>query len=327
MTYITHPPRLKNSKNWSITTFYHCVACLQCVSNRIVQKFKRPLLLVLKILCSAGALYLLFHQLDMPRLLALFRSAQWEWIVVAFLMLNLAQLASALRMRFYFMAEKRILSVRYSIILYYIGMLFNMVLPGGIGGDGYKAYMLKRDHRFPLRTSIRLMISGRANGLLFLVLIGLGFGAVSSTLPALLPYPLPLLLLAALVTIICYSQLSRILLKEKVETQIQASAYSFAVQALVAVCAACLFQSLNTSYPWAQHGYAPDYMMLFMISSFVSVLPISVGGIGLRELTFFYGTQLLGLNGEAGVAAALLYFAVNVCASLIGLFCFVAVKR
>jgi uncharacterized membrane protein YbhN (UPF0104 family) len=300
---------------------------LQCVSNSFMKNFKKPLILALKILCSAGALYLLFHQLDLPRMLNLFRSAQWAWVLVAFLVLNLAQLASALRMRFYFLAEKRDISMRYSIILYYVGMLFNLVLPGGIGGDGYKTVVLKRDFKIPIRTSVRLMISNRANGLLFLILIGLGFGLLSETLQALLPYTKLLLLLAAILALISYSQLAKLLLKEKFETQVQAGVYSFAVQALVAICAAALFQALDASYAWNAQGHAPDYLMLFMISSFVSVLPVSVGGIGLRELTFFYGTQFLGLNPEAGVAVALLYFAVNACASLIGLICFIGVKK
>ena len=206
-------------------------------------------------------------------------------------------------------------------------MLFNLVLPGGIGGDGYKAYILRRDYQFSLGTSVRLMISGRASGLLFLVLIGLGFGMFSNTLSAIIPYTFVFIIAAALITLISYSQLSRILLKEKYKTQAQAGAYSFVVQALVAICAACLFQALNASYPWSQNGHAPDYLMLFMISSFVSVLPVSVGGIGLRELTFFYGAEFLNLNPEAGVAVALLYFAVNTCASLIGLIFFVTVKK
>ena len=289
--------------------------------------FQRLFFLTLKILCSAGALYLLFYQMDLTRLLSLFHAAQWGWVLIAFLVLNLAQLASALRMRFYFLVEKKDIATRYSIILYYVGMLFNLVLPGGIGGDGYKALVLKRDFKIPIRTSLRLMISNRANGLLFLILIGLGLGSLSKTLHALVPYTQLLLALAAIITLFSYSQLARLLLKEKVETQAQAGVYSFAVQALVAICAACLFESLDMSYAWGHHGHAPDYLMLFMISSFVSVLPVSVGGIGLRELTFFYGTQFLGLNPEAGVAVALLYFAVNACASLIGLACFIGLKK
>jgi len=288
-----------------------------------MQQFKKPLFLALKIICSVGALYLLFHQVDIPRLLSLFASANLWWVIAAFVILNIAQLLSALRMRYYYMVDDLHLNHRDSIILYYIGMLFNLVLPGGIGGDGYKAVVIKRDYDFPLGKSIRLMISGRANGLLFLILIGLVFGAFSKTLPTLIPYTLQLIILAAIITVVNYSVLSKLLLKEAYSTQLKASCYSFWVQALIAICCACLFQALNGTYGWHQNGYAADYLMLFMISSFVSVLPISVGGIGLRELTFYYGTLLLGMNAEAGVAVALLYFVVNLCASLIGLFFFV----
>lgn len=292
-----------------------------------MKNFKKPLLLAIKILFSAGALYILFRQLDIPELIALFRSAEWEWMLGAFIALNLAQLASALRMRFYFVSANLPITTRYSIVLYYMGMLFNHVMPGGVGGDGYKAYLLKRDHNFKVTTSIRLLLSGRANGLLFLILIGLGFGFFSESLPTQIPYAVPLMALAAATTTLAYSYLSRLLLKEAFAVQVGAAPYSFAVQMLVAICAACLFEALHLSYPWQQGGHAPDYLMLFMVSSFVSVLPISVGGIGLRELTFFYGTQFLGLNPEAGVAVALLYFAVNLCASLIGLFCFITHKK
>ncbi len=288
-----------------------------------MQQFKKPLFLALKIICSVGALYLLFHQVDIPRLLSLFASANLWWVLAAFIILNIAQLLSALRMRYYYAVDDLHLNHRDSIILYYIGMLFNIVLPGGIGGDGYKAIVIKRDYDFPLGKSIRLMISGRANGLLFLILIGLFFGAFSNTLPTLVPYAVPLIILAGIVTVASYSILSKLLLKEEYSTQLKASSYSFWVQALVAICCACLFQALNGTYEWHQNGHASDYLMLFMISSFVSVLPVSVGGIGLRELTFYYGTQLLGLNAEAGVAVALLYFIVNLCASLIGLLFFV----
>lgn len=258
----------------------------------------------------------------MPRFLTLFASANLWWVLAAFVILNIAQLASALRMQYYYQVESLSLTTQKSIILYYIGMLLNVVLPGGISGDGYKAIVIKRDYNFPLGKSIRLMISGRANGLLFLILIGLLFGAFSHTLPTIIPYTLPLIIVAAVITIVGYTISAKWLLKETYTTQLRASHYSFWVQALVAVCCACLFEALNTTYAW--HGHAADYLMLFMVSSFVSVLPISVGGIGLRELTFYYGTLFLGMNAEAGVAVAVLYFIINLCASLIGLIFFLS---
>ena len=59
---------------------------------------------------------------------------------------------------------------------------------------------------------------------------------------------------------------------------------------------------------------------MFFISSVVSVVPISIGGVGLRELTFLYGLNILGLNPAVGVVGAFLFFIITILSSLIGAF-------
>lgn len=280
------------------------------------------LLIVLKLAFSAGALWLLYTRLDKEKMLALFKSADPLWLLAAFVAINAAQIASALRQGFYLKAEKKDAGLGYNIALYYVGMLFNHVLPGGVGGDGYKTYRLKRDLGIGVKAGIRMMLVNRANGLLWLIIIGLGFALCSKTLPGIIPYTAPLIVIAGIITIVSYSVLSRKLLKEKPAVQLGASPYSFAVQGLVAVCAACLFAALSAQHPWTEGGHWADYLMLFMASCFVAVLPVSVGGVGLRELTFYFGSAWLGLNAEAGVAVALLYFVVNLAAALQGLIFF-----
>lgn len=290
---------------------------------RTMKRSRKWLLIALKSAFSIGAIWILYHQLDKEALLALFASADIGWLFTAFVTINLAQLASAERQRFYLKIEGKTVTPGYSVMLYYTGMLFNHVLPGGIGGDGYKAYILKRDLGLKISTAIRLMLVNRANGLLWLILIGAGFALMSVKLPDVLPYTLPLILAGAVVTAVSYSVLSRMLFKEKISTQLGASVYSFIVQGLVAVCAACLFLAIEANHPWSADGLWADYLMLFMASSVMAVLPVSVGGVGLRELTFFYGGKFLGLSPEAGVAVGLLYFLVNLAAALLGLVFFV----
>lgn len=282
----------------------------------------KPLIILLKVVFSAGAIWLLYTKLDKEKMLTLFKSADPLWLLAAFVAINAAQIASALRQQFYLLAEKKNAGLGYNIALYYVGMLFNHVLPGGVGGDGYKTYRLKRDLGIGVKAGIRMMLVNRANGLLWLILIGLGFGLCSTQLPTLIPYSTPLIVAAGIITIVSYSVLSRMMLKEKLSVQLGASPYSFVVQGLVAVCAACLFAALGDHYPWTQGSHWADYLMLFMASCFVAVLPVSVGGVGLRELTFYFGSQLFLLNAEAGVAVALMYFVVNLAAALLGLIFF-----
>lgn len=52
----------------------------------------------------------------------------------------------------------------------------------------------------------------------------------------------------------------------------------------------------------------------------MSVLPLTIGGVGARELTFIYGAQWMNVMPETGVAFSLLFFLVSVLISLPGMF-------
>jgi uncharacterized membrane protein YbhN (UPF0104 family) len=61
-----------------------------------------------------------------------------------------------------------------------------------------------------------------------------------------------------------------------------------------------------------------ELLVLFLISSIVSVLPITIGGVGVRELTFLYGLKFIGWNPDIGIAFSFLFFSITLLASLIG---------
>ena len=63
-----------------------------------------------------------------------------------------------------------------------------------------------------------------------------------------------------------------------------------------------------------------DYLTLFLISSVVAVLPISIGGIGVRELTFLYGFSLIGGDTTMAVTFSLIFFVITALSSLLGAF-------
>jgi hypothetical protein len=50
------------------------------------------------------------------------------------------------------------------------------------------------------------------------------------------------------------------------------------------------------------------------------MIPISIGGIGLRELTFLYGAPLMGVSATLGVSAAILLSVLTLLCGLLGLF-------
>jgi uncharacterized membrane protein YbhN (UPF0104 family) len=49
-------------------------------------------------------------------------------------------------------------------------------------------------------------------------------------------------------------------------------------------------------------------------------LPISIGGVGVREAVFIYGLGALGLPSESGVAFGVIFFLITAVSSFFGLF-------
>jgi hypothetical protein len=51
----------------------------------------------------------------------------------------------------------------------------------------------------------------------------------------------------------------------------------------------------------------------------VSVLPLTIGGIGSREVTFFYGATLLALEENTSIGISMVFFLITAFVSLAGI--------
>ena len=60
------------------------------------------------------------------------------------------------------------------------------------------------------------------------------------------------------------------------------------------------------------------YLAVFLLSSVIAVLPLSLGGLGAREVTFFYCIKLLGLEPTFGVVVSSCFFLISMASSVIG---------
>ncbi len=276
------------------------------------ERLKKYAKFFLKLAVTAWAISIIIKAADVPKIWEYLHTASPLNIIAAFIVLNTGQIISSLRMRYYFAANGLKLPYKYAVLLYFVGNLFNLVLPGGIGGDGYKAYIAKKYGKISVITGVRVMISNRANGLLLLILITSALSLFSSRITSM---PYIYLGLAALVflTVISYSFIAYYFLKEPVKIQLGATFYSVFVQLFVALTVFFLLLGRGVA------GNMIDYIILFMISSIITIIPISIGGVGLRELTFFKGAPLLGLDPELGIAICIIYFIINSISSLVGL--------
>ena len=210
---------------------------------------------------------------------------------------------------------------RYHWKLYLQGMFYNLFLPGGIGGDAYKGYAIQKQTSKPIKPIIGCLLIDRIGGLYALGFFGLIFFTLNSAqFMAFIPWPISQLFTIAILFIIwIIGSLSAYYIVKKSttfngSTQLLTVGYSLVLQGLQIVASWVLLEGLNLS------DHAISYLFLFTLSSIVSVLPITLGGIGAREVTFFYGAQVLGIETNGAVALSISFFVVNALVSLIGIY-------
>lgn len=63
-----------------------------------------------------------------------------------------------------------------------------------------------------------------------------------------------------------------------------------------------------------------EYQFVFLLSSIVAVLPLTIGGVGARELVFIYSHEYIGIDKNAAVAFSLIFFLISAISSLFGAF-------
>ncbi len=288
--------------------------------------WRQRVLSLLKYSVALAVLYFVLQQADLEQVLAYAKTIPVWIVLVAFIAFNMAQLFGALRMRYYYRAIGRELQRPFTFALYYVGLFYNLILPGGIGGDAYRVFTLKQRADFPVMEGVRLQLANRANGLavlLFIMLSALFFIDFGNHTFLANIMTLFMILFAFLGYLVC----AKLFLRENERTAIGALKYSFAIQGFTVLVIVALWYALGDG------DHLAEYVFLFMLSMILGMVPITVGGLGIREFTFFYGShyinQITGseLKPELGVTIALLFFAVTALTSASGILALPWLKR
>ncbi len=281
------------------------------------QKLKSATKLFLKLLFVAIALFLVFRKIDIVTTFSLIEKIDLWFFGIALFCSVISLIISGIRSHYYFSAYGLKLSQKYIIFLYFIGTFFNLALPGGIGGDGYKIYHIHKCFQFSKLKAFRVVLYERVNGFFVLCILGFiifYFSSFHNIAYASLINTALLLLITP-----CYAFGIKYVLKDKIDIAFRASWYSLFVQLFQLALSISLLYALA---PSAAKDVYIDFTLLFVIASILSIIPISVGGIGIRELTFLYGLEFLK-DPESlltlGIAFALSSFLIYTLTALVGL--------
>jgi uncharacterized membrane protein YbhN (UPF0104 family) len=84
------------------------------------------------------------------------------------------------------------------------------------------------------------------------------------------------------------------------------------VQASQVVCAYLIMAALGIP------ANTTEYIFIFLVSSVVAVLPLTIGGLGAREVVFLEGSKYFGLVREPSIIISLLFYLITLVVSSIG---------
>ena len=76
----------------------------------------------------------------------------------------------------------------------------------------------------------------------------------------------------------------------------------------------------NILYAFQQFTDISEYLFLFFFSAIATALPITIGGVGAREMVFLLGAKFLHLNNELSIALSLMFFLLSAIVSLGGIY-------
>ena len=277
-------------------------------------KPKRLLKLLLKLTVTAGALWYVLHKIDVDELKTSLALADGFWLFVALVLFNASKIASALRLELYFQALGLRLSRAYNLALYYVGMFYNLFLPGGIGGDGYKIYLLAKRFSKGIKPLFAAVLLDRLSGLAALVLYALVLFAFSDYAATLGHGSAAASLVLALAVFPVAWWATKRFFPDFLGVFKPTMLWGLGVQALQLLSALAILLAIGVE------AFRLEYLTLFLLSSVAAVLPLTVGGVGIRELTFLYGLQAIGQRPEQGVTFSFLFFVITALSSLAGLF-------
>jgi hypothetical protein len=265
---------------------------------------------LLKIAITIVCFWYISKKINFHNALDALVKANWLLLFAGLCLFVLSKILSAFRLNIYFRNIQVHLSEKKNLKLYWLGMFYNLFLPGAISGDAYKVVLLNRKYKAPYKKTSAAVLLDRFSGLLALAVILsiYGFFVLESSLFK------ALFIAAAPISIAGLYLIIRFFFKDFLPSFSPTFFWGLAVQLCQVICIYLIMASLGI--PVQQH----EWVFIFLMAAVISVLPISLGGgLGTREVVFAEGAHYFHLNPQLGVVISLLFYLLTVAGSIWGL--------
>lgn len=301
---------------------------------------KKYIYLLLKIAISVLLLAYLFRKADIRNVWATIRSMELSVFIFVVFLCAFAQVVSTYRWSLFLPRAGIHMPFPKLISLYYIGMFFNIFLPTAIGGDVVKTYYLYKSSGKG-GNSLATVFLDRFTGFFALVVIAtvsliFGYKYVRETYVPFFIITLAVIFFFTVIilwneglhkwALLMIGRMKLFGINEKVESIynavmlyknepliiLKAFAVSFIIQIIGIATFYLISAGLGMTVPIG-------YFYLFVpVAVTISMIPVSLAGLGLREGAFVYLFTKVGVTDAQAISISLAGFSVSVLLGLIG---------
>lgn len=265
---------------------------------------------LLKLGVSVTAIWYVLYKIPFKEVLGVFTAANVYYLFGAFVFLVISFVLSAFRQNLSFRNTGANISQSLNIKLFWLGLYYNLFLPGGIGGDGIKVYLVNKYRKNGIKKNIGTMLVNRISGLVavgmitivlyYLSGLHIRFGNVAWIgIPAVYAF---------------YYFVLKFFFKSFLKIHAGLFWWSLALQIMQFISALFILLAFH------QTADLFDYLFLFFVATISTALPITIGGIGAREMVFLVGAETLGLDNKLCISLSFMFFLISAIISLGGLY-------
>lgn len=296
--------------------------------------------ILLKICLSGGLMYLLYRATPLQDILLLIVNIDGRYLIPVFILLFANTVLSALKWRQFLLVDGVDIPLAVLTKTYLVGSFCNMFLPSSIGGDYYRIYDIARRSKETVRSAASVF-ADRFSGFLAMITLALISSIIVSwRIDNVLFFIGPLCIFAFIVALVIalyketpfrfllrLTRLNRLSVVDRVTDKLFLSfqrygssprflmkimLLSFTFQLSVIAVSFLLALSLKASVPFF-------YFSAFIpLINLMEALPISIFGIGIRDVGYVFFFEWAGLTEIQTRSLAILFLAVTVCYSLCG---------
>jgi len=316
------------------------------MKNKIIsfyKKNKKTILIIVRVVISVSLIvYLIGTQFKDPQnILDILKTANIYLLLLSLSTHIFGIWITAVRWKTLLDTQKAGLGARTLIVSVLIGFFFNNFLPTAIGGDVFRAYDASKKGKIALGTSASIILVERFSGIVCagvyaIAALFLGFTAIgnqSVIIPVVIFFVLSIILAFLIInpSVLKFGRLFdrfRIFrnLKEKLSdvyrTLRSFKEYKMALVKILIYSFLLQFAVILNFY-FAARALGIDLSLtsfIFMVPviTVITMLPISIGGMGLRENSLVFIMVALGAANDKAALCSLLIFTMLIIVGIIG---------